>query len=129
MNNQKTAYYAHCRANYGTDQEARDLGTIARLGFKVINPNDNNIQEEFKVIKESEGDRVAFEKSFLSRAASADVLIFRALPDGSILAGVAKEIEIAKANNVPVIELPSSYQRRFLNRYETREYLLEVGQR
>jgi hypothetical protein len=66
---------------------------------------------------------------FKPLAQTCDLLVFRALPDGAIPAGVAKEIQWAEEVNVPVIELPSALSRRTLTLAQTKQYLKEVGQR
>lgn len=68
-------------------------------------------------------------KYFKPLAQGCDVLAFRALPDGRIPAGVAKEIEWAAEIGIPIIELPSSLKGRQLSVELTREYLREVGTR
>jgi hypothetical protein len=58
-------------------------------------------------------------------AANCDLIAFRALPDGSITCGVAKEIKMGP----PVIELPSGVTRRTLTMQQTLETLAELGER
>jgi hypothetical protein len=60
---------------------------------------------------------------------SCDVFAFRALPDGSIPAGVAKELGWALEAHKPILELPSNVLRRMISLEATRQYLAEVGQR
>ena len=61
---------------------------------------------------------------------SCDALVFRANPDGSIPAGVAKEIMWALTAEKPVLELPRQLNnRRFLTVEHTRAWLQEIGQR
>lgn len=66
---------------------------------------------------------------FEEMAKSCDLLVFRALPDGSIPAGVYKEMTWAQEAGIPVMELPSNLSRREMTVQATREYLKEVGQR
>lgn len=114
------AYYAHCIAIYDTAQEDRDLTTIRQLGYEPVNPNCPECAEGYK----KEG--MAFFKKFVDECY---VIVFRALPDGAIPAGVASEIEYFVRVGKPVIELPSQMSRRVLSIEQTREYLQEVGQR
>lgn len=114
------AYYAHCLAIYNTKQEERDLETLNRLGFQVLNPN----KPEYSQLYQEKGMKV-----FEELAKSCDLVAFRGLPDGSIPAGIAKEIKAAQEANKPVIELPSCVLRRELDVEQTREYLKEIGQR
>jgi hypothetical protein len=114
------AYYAHCIALYNTPQEQRDVSMLEQLGFTVVNPNCPECDEGYK----REG--MAYFNQF---AVSCDLVAFRALPDGSIPAGVAHEVSEFAKRCKPVIELPSQITRRTLTFEQTREYLREVGQR
>ena len=122
-------YYAHCIAIYGTPQEARDLGLLFRLGHEVVNPNDLEVQERVDAAK-ARGEDV-METIFKPMVLSCEAVAFRALPDGRIPAGVAKEIDYAQQAKayIPVFELPSGLRARSIGVDETREYLAEVGQR
>lgn len=120
-------YYAHCLALYGTAQEKRDVELLERLGFTVFNPNNQMVEGLVRDAKKN-GDDV-MEAVFKPLAQSAASLVFRALPDGSIPAGVAKEIDWALEAGVPVFELPSAVLSRVLSLEATREYLREVGYR
>lgn len=130
-------YYAHVLALYGTPQELRDITTLSRLGFEVMNPNDPKIQkacDDFRALHGAVTEVTAEHKSvmyeiFKPIVQGCDALAFRALPDGTISSGVVKEIEMAREISIPVIELPSAITRRALSLSETREYLREVGQR
>lgn len=113
-------YYAHCTAIYNTPQEARDISTLQMLGFAIDNPNCSECAEGYANISM---------EFFRSIVANADALAFRALPDGSIPAGVATEIQMAIDLGKPVFELPSCVLRRSLSVDVTRQYLKEVGSR
>ena len=117
-------YYAHCLAIYNTPQEKRDIETLKKLGFEVVNPNEKIHQENAQKIKAENPDRVM--NYFYRLVGECDAIAFRALPDGAIPAGVGGEI---KNLGIPVIELPSGIKRRVLTVEQTREYLEEVGQR
>lgn len=120
------AYYAHCQAIYGTPQEARDLATIEALGLSVVNPSSAEVKALLDKWKQANGNVMDF---FVKLCGECDLCVFRALPDGSIPAGVAKEIASFVDAGKPVIELPSGILRRVITVDETREYLKEVGQR
>lgn len=121
-------YYAHCLAIYDTPQEARDMQTLFRLGFDPYNPNSPEVEAKITAHKAANpnGNYMEF---FRSLVTGCDALVFRALPDGRIPAGVAKEIDYAREANMPVFELPSRILGRTIGVEETREYLREVGQR
>lgn len=113
-------YYAHCINLYNTSQEARDVGDLFYLGFEVVNPNMPEHQDGYKKY-----GMPYFEKFSIICSAVA----FRALPDGSIPAGVAAEIQWFRDKSKPIFELPSSILRRVITREQTREYLVEIGHR
>jgi len=108
----KRVYYAHPMSLYDTPQEERDTEFLEGLGFQVVNPNAWPYKGG------------SFEQ-YLSMAANCDLIAFRALPDGSITCGVAKEIKMGP----PVIELPSGVTRRTLTMQQTLETLAELGER
>lgn len=113
-------YYAHCVAIYNTPQEQRDVETLAKLGFDVLNPNIKEVQEAYP----TKGMDM-----FKAMVEGCDVTAFRALPDGRIAAGVSKELEWAKAAGKPIIELPNAIAGRAMGVEATREYLRDCGQR
>ena len=121
-----TVYYAHCVSIYDTPQETRDVETLTRLGFEVYNPNNPEAVEHVEILRRAGADYMDF---FRVLVQGFDALAFRALPDGYIPAGVAKEIQWALDAGRPVIELPASILRRTLPLEQTREYLRAVGQR
>jgi hypothetical protein len=114
------AYYAHCKAIYGTPQEDRDMALIASIGFEPVNPNAPEFAEGWRT------RGMEYKNHF---ADTCDLIIFRGLPDGRIPAGVAKEIETFQARKKPVLELPAGVMGRCMCVEETREYLAEVGER
>lgn len=113
------AYYAHSMHLYGSKQEERDISTIQSLGFTVVNPADQ--------IHQARGASAM--TYFRQLVRTCQVLIFRALPDGKIGSGVAAEIAQARADNIPVLELPWGETRRVLSVEDTRSYLGELGER
>ena len=123
----KKAYYAHCVAIYGSKQEARDIATIEALGFECVNPNTPEVAAAYQDYKQrNPHDPMQYFSRFSNEC---DVVIFRALPEGTIPAGIEKEIGWFIAFDKPVLELPSGMTRRRLTLEQTREYLKEVGQR
>ena len=113
-------YYAHPLSLYGTPIEKRDVTMLVSMGFDVINPNCQTFEEGYK----REG--MEYFRKFVEKA---NVLAFRAFPDGSIPAGIAQEIQMAEAAKIPVFELPCGIKRRALSVEATREYLQDVGKR
>jgi len=110
----KKVYYAHCASIYNTPQEKRDIELLQGLGFDVVNPNDPKHQKASSM------------GYFIKLALSCEILAFRGLPDGRIPAGIATEIFQFDGY---IIELPSGLFHRKISVEETREYLMEVGQR
>jgi hypothetical protein len=113
-------YYARPISLYNTAQDKRDIELMESLGFEVINPNKEALQERYK----AEGMSV-----FLEAVKDCDSLAFRAFPDGMLGAGVMKEIQQAEELNKPVIELPTSTSKRILSVEDTRSYLSYSGHR
>jgi len=144
----KVIYYAHCTALYGTPQEARDVELIGAVfsgtfqDCRVVNPGaDHQIKKQCDAIEaevkkhnrkatlKRDASQEKMDRVFKIAAQTCHVLVFRALPDGMIPAGVAKEIAWAEEAGIPVMELPSSTLRRVLTLPQTRQYLKEIGQR
>lgn len=141
----RIVYYAHCQSIYNTPQEQRDLELLKTLGFEVLNPNEKEHQEKAAAIKKETMEqgaqldkdrfvdaRPAFWRDIASSKVMqyfeglvnvSDFVAFRALPDGRIPAGIAKEISLGK----PCFELPSGIIKRIISVAETREYLQETG--
>ena len=113
-------YYARPISLYNTAQDQRDIDLLSSLGFEMINPNKEALQERYK----TEGMDV-----FLQALADCEALAFRSFPDGSISAGVHKEILKAQELGMPVIELPTITGKRILSVDDTREYLKLSGHR
>ncbi len=112
-------YYAHPLSLFNTPTEKRDVKTLESLGLEVVNPNHPDHQAGY----EQHGMEY-----FRAIVAGCDAVAFRAFPEGSIGAGVHKEItEFAETK--PVIELPCGVARRGLTVEETREHLGDCGQR
>jgi hypothetical protein len=113
-------YYARPINLYNTKQDIRDIELMQKLGFEVVNPNKEALQERYK----TEGMDV-----FLQAVTDCDALAFRSFPDFTISAGVKKEIDKAVELNKPVIELPTITSSRVLSVDDTREYLRLLGAR
>jgi len=119
-------YYAHCQSIYGTKQEERDINLLQQLGFEVLNPGE---EKHGKIANEMKARGENAMPYFEGLVSQCNVLAFRALPDGRIPAGVVKEIGKAKDTNKAIFELPSRIAGRSIGVEETREYLMETGQR
>jgi len=115
----KKAYYSHAKILAGKPQEKQDIETLEKAGFKVDNPYHPKYSEWW----ETEGiefGRVLIEAN--------DVFVFRALPDGTITSGVAKELKWAEQADKPIIELPYALSERTARSIEsTVEYYKGVG--
>lgn len=110
----KRAYYAHRLQSYHTDEEARDIALIESLGFECVNPSAPEHS------RTKRGERTMEE--FCQLAASCDLLIFRAFPEGRISSGVHKELAAMRKAGKPILELPSypQFRHRALTREQTR---------
>lgn len=113
-------YYAHPIGLYDKNQESYDIGLLNELGFAVENPNQK---------KHQKGCQKCGMEYFADLVQKCDALAFRAFPDGSIGAGIMKEIQVAKKTYKPVIELPCGLTRRGLTVEQTREVLWQSGAR
>ena len=135
-------YYAHCLAIYDTPQEDRDIALLTVLGFQVVNPNSLEVHDACANIRALSkahlihGDPSAriMEEIFRPLVLSCDALAFRALPDGRIPAGIAKEIRYAQIGwggeqVIPIFELPANVPSRVMSVEATQTYLHEIGQR
>lgn len=123
---EKSVYYAHPISLYNTAQEKRDLEVLAALGLRVLNPNSQECDEGYRAAKAASpvGDGMGYFKDLVE---GCSFLAFRAFHDGTIPAGVLKEIRMAQAKGIPVIELPAAIARRGLTVEQTREALAETG--
>lgn len=117
------AYYARPISIDGTFQAKRDIALIEAMGYEPRYVG-TDITFPFMVDYATEGMH-----GFKSHVESCQLLIFRALPDNSIPAGVAKEIQWALDAGIPVVEIPRQIMRRTLNAEDTRDMLAELGQR
>lgn len=116
-------YYAHCLSIYDTPQEQRDLQIMDDLGWEVYNPNNDECSAGYR----EKGMDFFFD---LLRNGNFDAVVFRAIPDGRIPAGVMKEVNFASNNiGLPIIELPTNLRGRDMNVEQTREYLRLCGHR
>lgn len=113
-------YYAHPLSLYNTPQEARDIATLAAMGFTVLNPNEADHDAGYQAHGMDYFEKIVHQ---------CQVLAFRAFADGSLPAGIVKEIGFAREIGLPVIELPSAMTRRALTVEATREMLRELGYR
>jgi len=114
------AYYARPINLYNSEQDKRDIKLIQDLGFELVNPNKEELQQRYK----QEGMDV-----FLQAVAECGVILFRSFPDLKISAGVKKEIDKAIELGLPVVELPTVIESRILSVDDTRNYLKYLGYR
>ena len=118
-----TVYYAHCMALYGGNTERQDIKNLERMGFKVDNPNSAKHKKIVASMRANRKTSKEIMDYFVKVVRKADGLAFRALPDGSISAGVHKEVQAMYIKGGFVIELPEYKSRKFLSVEETRAYL------
>lgn len=122
----KLCYYAHPMSTYNSIIEAEDIELLEKLGFIVVNPNKESIQNGMNKFKlENPGANIM--NYFGDIVQKCDVLAFRAAPGGKIVSGCAFEIEVATTKNIPVIELPTDLVSRFMSHLESKLYLKQIG--
>jgi hypothetical protein len=125
----RSMYYAHCQSIYNTQQEERDINAIRMLGWMPVNPNAHAYNMHVKRMKEAGLTSEHVMGFFTAIVRSCKALAFRSLPDRNLPAGVGREIAVAEAEGIVVVELPSMYDRKIMGVNETRRYLEECGQR
>lgn len=113
-------YYAHPISDYNTEREANDVKQLQSLGFDVLNPNQPEYEQSYRV----RGMQV-----FLDLVDTCDCLVFRAFDDerASIPAGVVKEI--LRADGKLVLEISEALGDRFCSVEETRLKLKFYGRK
>lgn len=89
-------YFAHPITDYGTEREVSAVNVIEGAGWQVENPNQPHHQAGYDA-----GGMQYFERL----SAACDALVFMRFPDGSIGAGVGKEIDAARGAGKPIFEL------------------------
>lgn len=119
MNRLGMAYYARPMSIYGSEQERRDIATIERLGYQII-----EFTEEMQERAKEEGMA-----PFVEAVRTAHILLFRSFPCGRIGAGVREEMRTAHKAGIPVLELPTLTPGREMIIEETKRYLRYSGQR
>lgn len=122
----KKIYYAHSMHIYNTPQEERDVTLLKDLGFEILNPNTEQVQKDFNKMRDTVPDNMNFFENLVEQC---DAVAFRPLMDGSIPAGVGREIQRAHDIGLPIIELPNLLSTRFLSVADTRMCLSLNGQR
>lgn len=116
----KKVYFARPISQYGNNQDKRDIELIRSMGFEILDPNSKFYEEAYK----SRGMSV-----FTDLVANCDGLIFRSFVDGTIGAGMVKEINTAKGLGLFVLELPTITSKRELSVEDTRTYINQLGYR
>ena len=100
-------YYAHFVGQYNTRIEKLDIETLQRLGFDVINPNNEKYSNEYEEYKKN--NPLSPMEYFNKIINKCDIFAYRCLYDKTITAGVHKELKHAKKYNKIIIELPNNY--------------------
>lgn len=121
-------YYAHSVGIYDSPQEERDIIQLLTMGFEVYDPNNQEVKEDIEMYRKIHGEEKVMDY-FNSLLDQCDGLAFRAHADGKIGSGVWYEIQYIKAQNKPIIELPSLITNRALSVEDTKEYLRLHGNR
>lgn len=120
-------YYAHTTTSYGSTIERKDVELLERLGFEVINPNQEKYALGCAMYAGKYGKDKVIDYFKVIITHDCDMVAFRSLPNGKISSGIAAEIAYARQINLPIIELPCSLDIRFMDYPETKQYLIELG--
>ncbi len=95
-------YYAHPMSWYDTRDELLDIAAIAELGL-VSNPNSVQFQAQVDYAKRKDRPVMDIFANYIANIA--DAVAFRRLNDGTLTAGVAREIFEAIIWGKPVLEV------------------------
>jgi hypothetical protein len=109
------------------------METLQKLGFEVVNPND---EQHLKVVDDIRSKISDYDTGseqimdyFVKVVAECDAVAFRAYPNGDIGSGVGKEVRLGMEMGKPIIELPTLFDSKFLNKAQTRQWLAVLGER
>jgi hypothetical protein len=94
-------YFAHPMSSYGSEDETQIVATMTAQGFEVVNPADAaHVAASRKIFSDVLRETGQKDKAsstvmdyFISVAAACDACVFQTFPDGSVSAGVAKEVQ------------------------------------
>jgi len=96
-------YFAHPVTDYGTERQAGALAVLLAAGFDVESPDQPHHQNGYQ----SEG--MAY---FTRLVGECDGLVFLRFPNGSVGAGVGKEIGAAADARLPIWDVSSGQLKR-----------------
>lgn len=96
--NKPTLYFAHPVTTYGSQLE-RFIEKWLAQSYEVVNPNRREHKDAYDQLKSETGDGMPY---FLGLCDTCDVCAFLTFDDGSIGAGVAKEIQSFLERDAPV---------------------------
>lgn len=90
-------YFAHPISNYDTREELHIIAALQRAGYEVVNPSDKQHQDRVEEIQaqhanRNDGARMVMEY-FVDICRACEACVFQSFPDGSLGAGVVKEIQ------------------------------------
>jgi hypothetical protein len=91
-------YFAHPISSYRTEQEAQIIRALEDMGLIVINPSDRQHQDAVEEIQaqyahdRNEGSRMVMEY-FVKVCNACDGCVMLTFPDGSLGAGIVKEVQ------------------------------------
>lgn len=116
-------YFAHPVTDYGGPRQAAAIVMLERSGYVVENPDQPNHQAGYKL---------GGMDYFMRIVEGCDALAYLRFPDGSIGAGVGKEILAAQLAGIPVYDIgygeltPDDDPAPVLSVDETRALLAEL---
>lgn len=104
-------YYAHPISMYGTPEEAAVVSVLEKVGYKVESPSNPEHVETLPKIRAqfasaAEGS-AAVMRYFVEVCNGCDAVAFSPFPDGSLGAGVVKEVRSFLDRNAPAILVSS----------------------
>ena len=102
-------YFAHPISEYGSDREKKIITKLEGLGFEVVNPSAPEHQNKVEELQSQFNERSVASKKimeyFTALSIESDACFFQSFPDGSLGAGVVKEINSLLEENRKVYQV------------------------
>jgi hypothetical protein len=109
-------------SDYGSRASKKHVRSLQALGFTVIDPSSKEHSDKILEMKNQGKTSKDIMDYFVSVVEQCDHLAFRALSDGTISAGVGKEIRVMRKKGGQIIEMPNP-KRKVLSITATRQHL------
>jgi hypothetical protein len=102
-------YYAHAESLFGSPTESRDLETLGKFGFNVVDPSWPDIQQKVSFMR-SDGTPEDEIQKFLNRYIDeCEALVFRAADGSTLPDDVSQAVNYAAGTGKPILQIPVQY--------------------